>query len=324
MKSLFLVAASAIIAGCVGVAWNDARLARAAESAFVTVAQNQARTRTEIQRAGERLAAAEKERATPRFVLDSLQKARSPAVTAAEPQKTASATTQLSEYLLNLEDQKDPKVQVVLLASLRARLVTSYALLFRMLGLSPVQIEKFQDIAVQREEQNLDLNAILSAEASANTILSSDTWNAVTKLKAQAETDYQVAQRELLGAAGFQQFQEYERTSAVRNIASGLAGAAVMAGIPFTAQQTERLTQVLANASDSYQSGGLASKETVDWGLVDTQAQQILSESQWILVKTVEPPGGGRFGSQYSNAVNQASKADSESRRAAASKQPGG
>ena len=51
----------------------------------------------------------------------------------------------------------------------------------------------------------MDLNAILHAEASANHILSvkSETYNAVTKLKAQTEAEYEGAQRELLGEAGY-------------------------------------------------------------------------------------------------------------------------
>ena len=327
MKSLMLFIAAVIIAGGAGVAWHEAQLASDATRVAAVVAQKQSRTEAELQRMQQTLAAVEKEREELRLALAGLQKANAPVASAANPEKTMSVAARLSEYLRKPthDEQKDPALQAIQLASARAKLVTSYGVLFRALSLSPAQIERFQNIVAKRDEQNMDLtNIILEEVAASNNKLSAETYSAVTKLKAQAESEYQDGMRELLGESGYQQLQEYDRTVVARDMASGFAAAAVMAGDPLTSGQAEQFTQLLAKASATYRNGGTASKETIDWSLVDPQARQILSASQWILFTTVDPPSGGRFGSQYANALNQALKAEAESRRAAASKPPGG
>jgi hypothetical protein len=328
MKRLVLVIAVATIAGCLGVAWYVARGAREVAAAVAVVTQEQAGTSAALQHLGARLAAAKKEQADSRSVLDGLQPPKKPAVATADPQKVTSIVAQLSEYLSGRfqAEQKDPAAQVVRLAAERARLLTSYGLLFRTLGLLPEQIEKFQNIVAKRDEQIIDLNDVLLEAVSAKkTPLELGAMSsAVTKLKAQAETEYQAGMREVLGEAEYQQLRDYDRTVAVRNMVSGFGGAAMMAGTPLTVQQAEQFTQVLAKASSSYLTGGSASTETIDWSFADPQARQILSEAQWVLFTTVGPPNGGRTSILYHNAVNQALKAEAESRRAAASKPPGG
>ena len=127
------------------------------------------------------------------------------------------------------------------------------------------------------------------------------------------EPDYQAAQRALLGDAGYDRFHDYERTAFVRSLVNGWAGGAVaVARAPFTTEQGEQLIQILAAASEDYRKGGQANTYGIDWDAADAQARAILSEAQFNLFKTMEPPLplGARFQSQFYRLVTQAQKVD--------------
>ncbi|MCX6068205.1 MAG: hypothetical protein NT121_21055, partial [Chloroflexi bacterium] len=127
--------------------------------------------------------------------------------------------------------------------------------------------------------------------------------------------DYQAAQRDLLGEAGHQQLLDHERTVGVRDMVNGWAGGAVVvARTPFTQQQGEQLIQILANASTRYRNGGNADVKNIDWDVADAQARAILSDSQFNLYKTMEPPlpNGARFQSQFFRLVDEAQRADAK------------
>lgn len=316
------------MAGAAALAWKDTRRKSEIQTAITMIAQKRSRLDAEIREREQWLATADGNRVRLQSERDGLLKAKATPTTPVEAKKTATAPTSsalMAQALQQFEnDQKDPKIQVSQLASRRSKVRSTYELLFRTLGLSPAQIEKFQEIAARLEAQKMDLNAILGEEVKANQVISEGTWSAVKKLQAKADADYQSAQRELLGETGYRQLQDYERTSPVRTMVSGLAGTAVLAGLPISAQQAERLTQVLANASSEYQQGRTASLATVDWNLVDAQASDILTESQLSLFKTAEPAEGGRYGSLYSTALSNAMKADFDRKRVEATRRAGG
>jgi hypothetical protein len=191
--------------------------------------------------------------------------------------------------------------------------------LFRTLGLSLEQIEKFEEIAARREEQQMDLLAILHEQR----LTLQDPVLANLWLK--IEPEYQAAQKELLGEAGYRQFRDYERAAPVRDMVSRYAGTATVMGVPFTVQQAEQLTQVMANASGDYRNGGQAYAFSIDWSIVDRQAAAILTEPQLNLLKTIEPAGqGGRFGGVWNKLMIEAQNADQAKASGAAVSRTGG
>lgn len=91
-----------------------------------------------------------------------------------------------------------------------------------------------------------------------------------------------LARRALVGESGFRRWQEYNRTAVARNMISGFAGVAVMAGKPLTSQQLEQLVQVIANGSSSYRSGQSVALplKSIDWDFVDAQARPLMTDAQ--------------------------------------------
>jgi hypothetical protein len=304
-KKTILVATGLLIAGSTGVTWHQVAQELATETALAAVAQQRTAAEAKLQREADRLAAAEKTCAAQRAAYETAQKAKDAAQAAEEAQTTAadSKSQNFMERLL-----KDPEMQNLQLASNRIDLANTYAPLFSRLNLTPEQIEKFQDNALARMAHNADSGAAMRTQG-----LSQDD-PVLEKLSEQAEAEYQQSQRALLGEAGYRQFQEYERTADVRDVVRGLAGAAAVEGLPFSAQQAEQLTQLLANTCSSYRSGKDAGLDEIDWAAVDAQARTILSESQLKLIQTVEPDGpygnGSRFLHQMNRLIDAARKTD--------------
>jgi len=202
--------------------------------------------------------------------------------------------------------QKDPKVQVLWLAARRATNAATYGPFFRALGLTDEQVRRFQDIALKREEDELDLSAIAKTQQ----LAASDP--SIAGMREQADAQFAAARRELLGPDGYGKLQDFERTLPMRDLVGGIAGTAALAGIPLTPAQADAMTQALANANLSYRTGATASPTRVDWAAADRAVQAILTPAQFTLYQSVEPEGGmgRRFGGIMSDAIEKAEKAD--------------
>jgi hypothetical protein len=317
-KAVIIVAAGVIIVVAAGVAWNNARWAGDAESALDAIARKQAGVDAEVRRMEARLVAAEKDQKNLQPTLDGLQRSVAATVASSATASAAMRTAEAQRIQAFREFEKDPKQQIHRLAARRLALAAIYGPLFRSLGLSSVQSEKFLDLTLKGEEQQMDLSAIMRSQG-----LSEDDA-VVAKLQKESDAELQGALRELLGEAGYRQAQDYGRTSVVRELVSGLAGAAAVAGVPINAQQAEQLTYLLANASSRYRSGGPAEVAEIEWDKIDTPARAILSESQLTLFKSVEPPGTAYFRKRFDRVFNQATKADAASAATPAAQAPGG
>jgi DNA repair exonuclease SbcCD ATPase subunit len=224
------------------------------------------------------------------------------------------------------EQEKDPKIQSIRLASHRAQLLATHGVLFRKLGLTPSEIERFQDIAARKEEQNLDLDGILESEAQQNGAVSPETKRAVEKLREQVKSEAETARKELLGEERSKALEEYNRTAETRRLVGDVAGAAAVAGIPLTPEQAEQLTKVLANASDGYPQGGAAAPWKIDWKRADEQARGILSAPQMQYFQTTASPLSyfNRFYSRLGEAMATIAKTDAEHALATTEKGKGG
>ena len=317
-QKITVVVAAMIVGVAAGMAWRNVRLARATESALFFIASHQAVVDTETRRLEGQLAAADQDRLALQSKLDAFRKTQ--ARVAAAPVPPALATGErrptIAERL-----QKEPDTQRFYLAGLRAEAVAKYGALFRALTLSPTEIAQFQAVLIKRDEQDMDLTAIKQSRGL------SDQDATVIKLQKENEAEYQAAQQALLGETRYRQLQDYERTTYVREMVNGWAGGAVVeTRTPFTAPQAEQPIQVLANTSSSYHNGGAVKPFEIDWDAADAQARSILSEAQFNLYKTMEPPLplGARYQNQLYGAVARATRAEAASKAAPAAKKTGG
>jgi hypothetical protein len=191
--------------------------------------------------------------------------------------------------------QKNPRLQARYLASERTNLALSYGPFFQALGLTPEQADKFKDLMTDHAGKILDLRLIALAQGSG------EPEPANAALQQQADDQLRAAQSDLLGEAGYQQLQQYERTLPARDQANALAGALALTSTPLSAAQAEQITQIMANASSGYQNGGKADlptpgnwefigplmlahktiEETVDWDAVLVQSHSVLSDAQF-------------------------------------------
>jgi hypothetical protein len=296
--------------------WKRVRAARAAESAVAVIARNRVNAEKDLRQEAARLAAAEKDRSVLQSQFDELQKPKRTEKVTPPPLVVLNSLERVVKASLEKSAQReeDPKVQNLSFASMRVSLAAKYAYLFRTLGLSSEQSEKFLDITLKRVEQGVDLGAAVRAQG-----MSADD-PVVDKLGLQMRQECETAQRELLGEAGFRQLQDYERTADMRELVRSTASAATVAGTPFTPPQAEQLIQVLANANDKYRSGGKASVQNTDWDAVEAPARALLSEAQYAFLQL----SSRRLSRQADDLIGRARKADAASAAAPAAKAPGG
>jgi hypothetical protein len=186
--------------------------------------------------------------------------------------------------------QKYPRLQALQLNSKRANMAQSYGAFWRSLGLSPDQIERFQGIMMDHDARMMDLDAAAQLHGPGKPD------PAVDALRRETDDALRSAQLQLLGEAGYDQLQEYQRTLPVRTTVDGLAGSLALADLPLSPQQAERLVTIIANSSSTYRDGGTAESATVDtdamwrgqreyqeaydWAPILTQAGEVLSASQ--------------------------------------------
>jgi len=149
------------------------------------------------------------------------------------------------------------------------------AALYRKLGLTAAQRQAFTNLEMGHWLRWADTLAVARAEG----IPLSDPE--IAELWKEETAQYQSEQTALLGQSAYGRMVEYERTSDIRNIATGLAGIVYSQESPMTADQGDQLTQILASNSASYQKGGPARFGDIDIQTALAQAKPILSPAQY-------------------------------------------
>jgi hypothetical protein len=290
---LALLCATALLVGL-----NARRSKESGRETLASVAKQGTRLAAELDLVEERIVIAERDRDAGRAALAAFRAETAAGPVAAPPEAGTGAMVNPQDAL-----RDNPKLQALMLRSVRASLVQRYGPLIQALGLVPAQIEKFAELTMKRREQMLDLESVAQTRGREDA-------SALTALRNQVESDHAAAQKELLGESGYRQLREFERMAQPRDVVAQLAGAASLNGIALTPTQTDQLCQVIAGASSRYQRGENASVSEVDWTMVDLRAAEILSPEQLTLFKTAEPIGGGlsRWMSQFNRAMDAARK----------------
>lgn len=306
MTSRLTIALSSLVAVGAAATWHEARDTRKQVLTLATLNERRMATDAAIQRAEERLAtlAAEQTRLQanlPHATSNPTRTPRSADATDTQP----SARSFKNPFTIIHED---PQLQARWFASRRAAIATTYGPFFHLLGRNTADLSKFTDLAIQREETDLDLSATMWQQQLPKTD------SALVAAEARARATYETGVTELLGAGDAQRLREYELTLPVRKIVTALAGVAAMAGEPLAVDQAEQLTQLLAASSGRYLRTGATDVQTIDWSAIDERARGILTPAQLALFQTVEPEDGFnlytfRFGSRVARLTNQAKRA---------------
>lgn len=165
-----------------------------------------------------------------------------PATAAAVANGVSSAPSSIQLALLN-----NPAMQKQASIQARVRLDGQYAALFRTLGLTPDQCEKFKDLLLEKEMVGFD--SIASAHQKGFDPASDPQGFFQVFTTAAKTVDGQIAA--LLGAAGYSLFQGYQKTIAARNTCDLLLQALSYSSAPLTSEEANRLIPVLTECGRS-------------------------------------------------------------------------
>jgi hypothetical protein len=172
-------------------------------------------------------------------------------------------------------------------ATQRATLSPRYGQLYRDLHLTPDQILKFEDIQTECQQSMVDI----WTEAEARGLSTSDT--SVTRLTADPHRLLEVDLQALLGIAGYEQYQNYDKGKDARELASALAANLYSSEAPLTAAQGAEFTKIIAANTETkmtrMRDDGKAplyqEHKEINWAAVAAQAQGLLSAAQITALK---------------------------------------
>ena len=305
MKTHILVStvAGLVVAAAIFVAVQAIRSSQRAERALVVVNQKRAARERELLGVKARITAAEEANAALQTSLEQLTPAKPKSPEQYPRAGSGSASLPNPRDLLT----NDPQLQALYVKSGRSAVLRRYNPLFTTLRLSPDQIAKFQDNIIHQQEQLMDL-------AGARQSQGEEAKSAIEALRQKTKDEFEAAQAELLGPAAVKEWRDYERSTQVRSMIDGFAGASVLNGTPITLRQAERLVEALADATRDYARGGRADPATIEWTTIDARLQQILSPLQLTLFKTAAPLGNSwsRWSGEVDAAVAKAQQGEAK------------
>lgn len=146
---------------------------------------------------------------------------------------------------------------------------------YRMIGLPPEAIERFEAAMVQQDLSNLDA------------MIARDTGGDEKEVNVRSAKEWNASMDELLGPEGKKLLENYLKTTYVRNFFDALVTGGFAAGNVITADQAEQLFQLALANDPVYQSGKGTDEDNIDWGAMWEPAEKILSPDQLATLQTV-------------------------------------
>ena len=159
----------------------------------------------------------------------------------------------------NLMD--NPDAQRLMALQQRGALDARYSALFRMLNLTPAQLEKFKDLLVEKRTAVADVMAAARLQG----LTGRENRDELRQLVNDTQAEIDASIRSTVGEAAFQQYQNFEQTQPQRAVVGQLEQRLSYSGTPLTPQQSEQLVQVLA-ANSTPSSGQGQARVTVRSG----------------------------------------------------------
>lgn len=301
------IAGGLALAGLLAFSGTRWREAREAEQRADAAEQRRRLAETELRRA-EEAAAAQEAKAHPRRAAAAPAAAESPPpASATTPAIRRPAPPSFAERL-----RTEPETQALWVKSRRHEVAATYGPFLRRLGLPPEIQARFEALALQRDEKEMDLQAVATTQG----LKPGDP--VLQTLRRDALNDYEAGMKSLLGDDGYREYKEFERFSEMREMVNGVVGGSVMvAREPLTTYQAEQLIQIMANASPRFRNGGHATAWDLNWDIIDPQAQAILTPAQFAFFSQTEPPLplGARFQARLYQNVAEAKRRDADAQR---------
>ncbi len=177
----------------------------------------------------------------------------------------------------------DPALQSLKLIAKRAAFPTRYAPFLRTQPLTDTQLTALENLLSQRDEQHLDLDAVIRSHR----LSPSDP--AVSRLRAQASREFRQHLTRLIGEQPAGTLVEFERKLPAWELVGNFAGTAALEGQPITPDQAVELAEVIANASPSYQAGNDVAPADVDWPAVIDRTVAVLTPPQAASFRNMAP-----------------------------------
>ncbi len=237
---------------------HQADLARQQELTEQVAAAEQARTQLTAQLTQQRTAA-DAARAAVAAAATPPARGAAPGASTAAAEARKKAQEDGRAFLAMFGDQAKP----MLMNIGRAQIERNFSALIRSGLLTPAQIEDLETATAE--------HWLASIEVTPGSIHPGDPNLKDDELKA------------LLGEDGFKSFTEARRLQPLQNAVNDISSMSVFA--PLNAEQSKQLLQVVANASNAYQTGERPNPQSIDWNQVIAQSQSFLSEPQLTAVK---------------------------------------
>jgi len=183
---------------------------------------------------------------------------------------------------------KNPAFEAAVISNYRASLRPMFAALYQQLGLTPAQVQRFEDVLTDLKRANFDV----AASAVDQGMTPND-----PALKDLYSTNLTEAVTDLQGIATAQQVADYaknyQKTKPGRDVVSQLATPLAYTDTPLTPQQSALMIQLISAHANS-------TTGVIDWSSVMAQAPGVLSLAQISMLSAVQAK------IQYKQAYSQA------------------
>ncbi|HXB02969.1 MAG TPA: sigma-70 family RNA polymerase sigma factor [Opitutaceae bacterium] len=183
---------------------------------------------------------------------------------------------------------KNPAFEAAYISNFRASLRPMFAAFYQQQGLTPAQVQRFEDVLTDFKRANFDVAASAADQGmtpndpALKDLYRANLADAVAGLKgiatAQQVTDYA---------------KNYQKTKPGRDVASQLATPLAYTDNPLTPQQSALMIQLISTHADS-------TTGVIDWSSVMAQAPGVLSSAQISMLSAVQAK------IQYKQAYSQA------------------
>mgnify|MGYP007068284940 CR=1 FL=1 len=132
----------------------------------------------------------------------------------------------------------DPEIAPLLLNQRKRAVASRYAALLARLGLPPAQTEQLKTLLAEKQLSRSDAQMMARTQGLGR--------EEAQRMAQQADAESDAAIKALLGEAGFNQLQDFDRTYAQRTTVGSLAERLSYAGASLQTAQQEQLIQILA------------------------------------------------------------------------------
>lgn len=167
-----------------------------------------------------------------------------------------------------------PQARPLLAATFRGYINFYYASFFRQAGLTTMQIEQFENAAIESVFRTVTITPTGVGNPPIWNLVSADQLN------------------DFLSPQEVQQFEDYNRAATAYHFVGAMAAEVGLAAPPLSAGQIDQLAQIVAKNSSDYQSGGQldltgSGQVSVNWNAVQIQAQAVATPAQWPAMESV-------------------------------------